>query len=142
MNLNEFPSTPYEGQQLLIGNVTYQYAGGVWNVVSAVKTNLRAIAERLAKEAGLNMVDGSFDDGATVTESTDVIWDEFSGKYYAWGGTLPKTVAAGFDPTTNLASNAWIDKSNVTLNSGINGSFTTVDNKTVTIVNGIITNII
>ena len=69
MNLNEFPSTPYEGQRLLIGNVTYQYIGGVWNVVSAVKTNLRAIAERLAKEAGLNMVDGSFDDGATVTES-------------------------------------------------------------------------
>ena len=30
MNLNEFPSTPYEGQQLLIGNVTYQYTGGVW----------------------------------------------------------------------------------------------------------------
>lgn len=86
MNLNEFPSTPYEGQQLLIGNVTYQYTGGVWNVVSAVKTNLRVIAERLAKEAGFSMVAGSFDSEATVTNPADVIWDEFSGKYYSWSG--------------------------------------------------------
>lgn len=119
MNLNEFPSTPYEGQQLLIGNVTYQYTGGVWNVVSAVKTNLRVIAERLAKEAGFSMVAGSFDSGATITNPADVIWDEFSGKYYSWSCAFPKVVAAGSTPATSGGTGvgAWADKTDLMLRS-------------------------
>lgn len=120
MNLNEFPSTPYEGQQLLIGNVTYQYTGGVWNVVSAVKTNLRVTAERLAKEAGFSMVAGSFDSGATVTNPADVIWDEFSGKYYSWSGSFGengKQVPPSSTPATpgGIGAGAWVDRTDETL---------------------------
>lgn len=31
-------------------------------------------------------VAGSFDSGVTVTDPADVIWDEFSGKYYSRRG--------------------------------------------------------
>lgn len=100
MNLNEFPSSPSEGDTYLIGNVTYKYTQGVWAVVSQVKTNFRTIIERLCKESGLNMVSGSFDEGATVTNPTDVIWDEASAKVFSWGmGTLPKVVPAGHPVT-------------------------------------------
>lgn len=85
MNLNEFPSSPSEGDTYLIGNVTYKYTQGVWAVVSQVKTNFHAIIERLCKESGLNMISGSFDGGATVTNPTDVIWDEASAKVFSWG---------------------------------------------------------
>ena len=88
MNLNEFPSSPSEGATYLIGNVTYKYTQGVWAVVSQVKTNFRAIIERLCKESGLNMVSGSFDEGATVTNPADVIWDKASAKVFSWGGYI------------------------------------------------------
>ena len=75
---------------------------------------------RLAAEAGFNLVDGSFEEGGVLNDSLDVLWFQGDGKYYAWGGDLPKTVAAGFDPTTNLASNAWIDKTDTALRKDIN----------------------
>ena len=124
MNLNEFPSSPSEGDTYLIGNVTYKYTQGVWAVVSQVKTNFRAIIERLCKEAGLNMVSGSFDEGATVTNPTDVIWDEFSGKYYSWSGAFPKVVTAGSTPTTSgdIGALLWVDRTQETLRAELSES--------------------
>ena len=66
-----------------------------WTLWSAVTLNAATYEtqKRLAAEAGLNMV-GSFLLGATVTTTIDVVFYETDGKYYGWGGTLPKTVPA------------------------------------------------
>ena len=67
--------------------------------------------KRLAAEAGLNMV-GSFLLGGTVTNVGNVVFYETDGKYYGWGGTLPKTVAAGSTPETSggIGAGAWVDR--------------------------------
>ena len=69
-----------------------------WILYSTDYTSLRQIYKRLAAEAGFNLVDGSFEDGAVLTSSSDVAWHQTDGKYYSWGGAFPKVVAAGLDP--------------------------------------------
>lgn len=51
-------------------------------------------------EAGINLVDGSFARGGTVSTATDVLLNEVDGKVYSWGGILPKTVPSGSSPET------------------------------------------
>lgn len=67
-------------------------------------------------EAGFNLVDGSFQLGATLSGWPDVLWDWTSGKGYQWHLDEAKTVVAGSSPT-NIGTD-WIDKSNFTLNGG------------------------
>ena len=91
-----------------------------WTLWSAVTLNAATYEtqKRLAAEAGLNMV-GSFLLGATVTTTDDVVFYETDGKYYGWGGTLPKTVPAGSTPATSggVGAGAWVDRTDVTLRS-------------------------
>jgi hypothetical protein len=70
-------------------------------------------------EAGLNLVSGSFEDGGTVTLSTDVLWDKTDKKIYSWGGTLPKVVRARSTPATTggVSAGAWVDRTQDTLKS-------------------------
>ena len=77
----------------------------------------RATAKRLAAEAGYTLVDGSFEKGAVVTTMNDVVFYETDGKYYGWGGTLPKTVGAGSTPATSggIGAGAWVDRTDVVL---------------------------
>ena len=91
-----------------------------WTLWSAVTLNAATYEtqKRLAAEAGLNMV-GSFLLGAIVTTTDDVVFYETDGKYYGWGGTLPKTVPAGSTPATSggIGAGAWVDRTDVTLRS-------------------------
>lgn len=55
--------------------------------------------------AGYTIVDGSFEDGATLSNRAEAVWyagdsgDNFSGQgFYAWNGSYPKTVTAGSTP--------------------------------------------
>ena len=76
---------------------------------------------RLAAEAGFNLVDGSFEEGATLEAPTDVVWWKASGKYYQWAGAFPKVVAAGATPATSggIGAGAWVDRTDVTLRGGL-----------------------
>ena len=92
-----------------------------WTLWSAVTLNAATYEtqKRLAAEAGFNMV-GSFLLGATVTTTDDVVFYETDGKYYGWGGTLPKTVVAGTAPV--VGAGAWVDRTDVTLRAEITPS--------------------
>lgn len=87
-----------------------------WTLWNAINNSVYETQKRLAAEAGLNMV-GSFLLGATVTNVGDVVFYETDGKYYGWGGTLPKVVAAGSTPTTSggVGAGLWSDKTGLML---------------------------
>lgn len=63
-------------------------------IYNASKNNDREQWRRSLAEAGLTLVDGSFEEGATVAAATDAVWHIAGGQCYTWGGTLPKTVPA------------------------------------------------
>lgn len=94
-----------------------------WTLWSAVTLNAATYEtqKRLAAEAGLNMV-GSFLLGGTVTNVGDVVFYETDGKYYGWGGSLPKVVPAGSTPATSggIGAGAWIDRTSAALRDDIN----------------------
>lgn len=96
-----------------------------WTLWSAVTLNAATYEtqKRLASEAGLNMV-GSFLLGGTVTNVDDVVFYETDGKYYGWGGVLPKTVPAGSTPATSggIGAGAWVDRTDVTLMSELSAN--------------------
>ena len=79
---------------------------------------LRQNLKRLAAEAGFNLVEGSFEEGAVISSWPDVVWYQADGKYYQWHLDEAKTVAVGSTPT-NIGTD-WIDKSGETLRSDIN----------------------
>lgn len=69
-----------------------------WVVYGLTSNALYQVQKRLAAEAGYTLV-GTFFLGCTLNSSTEVILDEFSGKYYSWDGVFPKIVTAGTNPT-------------------------------------------
>ena len=75
---------------------------------AAVNTALK----HAAIQSGLTLVNGSFEMGATVTTSTQVVWFEVEGSFYSWAGTLPKVVTAGSTPTTSggISSTGWVNQ--------------------------------
>lgn len=65
---------------------------------------------RSLAEAGLTLVDGSFEEGATLNNNTDAVWYIAGGQCYTWGGAFPKEVPAGSTPETSggVGSGAWV----------------------------------
>ena len=74
-----------------------------------------------AAEAGFNLVDGSFEEGANISGWPDVVWSQADGKYYQWYLDESKTVAAGATPATSggIGAGAWVDRTDVTLRSDL-----------------------
>ncbi len=74
-----------------------------------------------AAEAGYNLVRGSFEEGGTLTGTSDVLWYQANGKYYNWFDGSAKTVVAGSNPilTGGISSTAWVDRSSVTARSSL-----------------------
>lgn len=70
-----------------------------------------------AAEAGFNLVDGSFEEGANISGWPDVVWSQTDGKYYQWHLDEAKTVPAGSTPATSggIGAGAWVDRTDVTL---------------------------
>ena len=75
-----------------------------------INSNMRENWRRVMADAGLNLVDGSFEDGATVNNSKDAVWHMAGGQCYSWSGALPKTVGVNSNPgaTGGVSSGAWI----------------------------------
>ena len=70
-----------------------------------------------AAEAGYNLVRGSFEEGGTLTGTSDVLWYQANGKCYNWFNGSAKTVVAGSTPATTggVGAGAWVDRTDVTL---------------------------
>lgn len=81
--------------------------------------NSREQWRRSLAEAGLTLVSGSFEEGATANSATDAVWHIAGGQCYTWGGTLPKTVPAGSTPETavgvGVGVGAWISVGDASL---------------------------
>ena len=125
MALN-FPSNPSENDIYQFGLLTYIFKKGKWVSQSRGASQLpwysnmeqaRALWKRSAAEAGLNLVDGSFEEGAVLSGSDDVIWWQAGAAIYGWHLNEAKTVPAGSSPT-NIGTD-WLDKSNVTFKDNL-----------------------
>lgn len=69
-----------------------------------INTNSRELWRRVTSEAGLSLVDGSFEEGAVINNKSDAVWHIAGGQSYTWGGTLPKII----DPDSAPDSIGWI----------------------------------
>lgn len=96
----------------LIGDILYLCE---YDVLSSRKrsTSERELWKIALAEIGLNLVSGSFEQGATVNSATDAVWHIGGGKCYTWSGSLPKTVGEKTSPGTTGAS--WVDRTGQTL---------------------------
>ncbi|AYD85023.1 tail protein [Escherichia phage vB_vPM_PD06] len=77
---------------------------------------------RSLAEAGLTLVDGSFEDGATLNNNTDAVWYIAGGQCYTWGGAFPKAVPADSTPTSTggVGPSAWASVGDATLRGDLN----------------------
>lgn len=69
-------------------------------IYNTSKVNDREQWRRSLAEAGLTLVAGSFEEGATVTSKTDAVWHIAGGQCYIWDGAGTKTVPAKSTPTS------------------------------------------
>ena len=125
MALN-FPSNPSENDIYQFGLLTYIFKNGKWVSQSRGASQLpwysnmeqaRALWKRLAAEAGLNLVDGSFEEGAEITSSSDVVWWQAGSAIYSWHLNEAKTVPVGSTPETTggIGAGAWVDRTDIIL---------------------------
>lgn len=71
-------------------------------------------------EAGFTMVAGSFEEGGTLTSSSDALLHKATGIAYSWDGVFPQVVAASSTPTP-IGAGGWIDRSDVLLRNALAG---------------------
>lgn len=76
---------------------------------------------RTLAEAGLTLVDGSFEEGATVSSKNDAVWYIAGGQCYTWGGTGTKTVPSESTPisTGGIGDSKWLSTGSDTLRSDL-----------------------
>lgn len=79
---------------------------GVQKSLDTDRANTRELWRRALHDLGLTLVDGSFEEGATLTYTTDAIWHMSGAQCYTWSGTFPKSVPAGSTPSTT--GSGWI----------------------------------
>lgn len=69
------------------------------DVGAGSEVSVREAFRRSYADAGLTLIDGSFETGGTLNSATDVLLLNATAKAYAWTGAYPKVVAPGTDPT-------------------------------------------
>lgn len=79
---------------------------GVQKNLDTDRANTRELWRRALHDLGLTLVDGSFEEGAELTYTTDAIWHMSGAQCYTWSGTFPKSVSAGSTPSTT--GSGWI----------------------------------
>lgn len=111
-------------------DVSAEQVQNALNSITGINTNFeqnsREQWRRALAEIGLNLVNGSFEEGATATTALDAVWHIAGGQCYTWGGTLPKTVPAGSTPETaggvGVAIGAWVSVGDATVRSWANNT--------------------
>lgn len=111
------------------------------------ESNTRELWRRLLAEAGLSLVAGSFEEGATVNSETDAVWHIAGGQCYTWGGALPKVVPADSTTTSTggVGTGAWVSVGVASLKSelakptgaGFSGFDKSIDYETGTVGNAL-----
>ena len=114
----QFPKDPIVGQQYDFPPYRYYWDGAKWKTMgighnpvndlrdeleSKINSNAANVFEALRRsyaEAGFTLVNGSFEEGGTLTSATDVMLYKVSGIAYAYSGGFPHTVTAGTNPTS------------------------------------------
>lgn len=83
--------------------------------------NTRELWRRSLAEAGLTLVDGSFEEGATANNKTDAVWYIAGGQCYTWDSTFPRDVPAKSTPATTggVGVGAWLSVGDATLRSDL-----------------------
>lgn len=79
-------------------------------IYNTSKENDREQWRRSLAEAGLTLVDGSFEEGTTVNNKTDAVWYIAGGQCYTWDSTFPRDVPAKSTPaaTGGVGLGAWV----------------------------------
>lgn len=87
-------------------------------------TGLYSLFKRVAEEAGLNLVSGSFEEGGTLSNINDVLLHIAEARYYSWGIGGTKEVPAGSTPATSggVGAGAWVDRTDETLRGELSGA--------------------
>ena len=91
--------------------------GTVKDALVRSRLNTREIWRRSLAESGLTLVDGSFEEGASVQNDKQAVWHIAGGQCYVWGGVFPKTVPDNSTPLTSggIADGAWVSVGDVSL---------------------------
>ena len=109
-----------------------EQAQNALNSITGINTNFeqnsREQWRRSLAEAGLTLVSGSFEEGATVTKATDAVWHIAGGQCYTWDSTFPMDVPAKSTPSSagGIATGAWVSVLDGSLRSQLyseSGSF-------------------
>lgn len=104
-------------------DVSAEQAQNALNSITGINTNFeknsREQWRRTLADAGFNLVDGSFEEGATAQSVNDAVWHIAGGACYSWGGNLPKSVTEESTPevTGGISTGAWNDLKSQTLRS-------------------------
>lgn len=102
------------------GDVLYVFQ---YDFISAMKevTNDRELWRRSIVEAGLSLVNGSFEEGASITTRTQAVWHIAGAQCYKWNGTLPKTVPQGSNPVSSggISGSGWASVSSNSLKAAL-----------------------
>lgn len=79
-------------------------------IYNTTKENDREQWRRSLAEAGLTLVDGSFEEGATVNSAIDAVWYMAGAQCYTWGSGFSKDVPAKSTPasTGGVGLGAWV----------------------------------
>lgn len=115
----QFPKDPIVGQQYDFPPYKYYWDGAKWKTMGIgynpvndlrdeVLPTTREAIRRSYAEAGLNLVDGSFEEGGILTSSSDALLHTASGIAYSGpigsvaGGTDPTAVGSGYVPIKDV----------------------------------------
>lgn len=144
------PTLPHNVYINAVSNRQLTYSPGNITVTlldSYQQQNTRELWRRSLAEAGLTLVGGSFEDGATANSATDVVWHIAAGQCYSWDGALPKIVSAGSTPESSggVGLGAWVSVGVASLKSelakptgaGFSGFDKSIDYETGTVGNAL-----
>lgn len=94
----------------LIGYEEKTVADICGDVDSILLPNTRELWARTVSEAGLVLVDGSFESGATISAANQALWYENGAQCYWYSGELPKLVPEGSTPesTGGVSTGQWV----------------------------------
>lgn len=83
---------------------------GVQQSLDTDRGNTKELWRRALYDLGLTLADGSFEEGAVLTYTTDAIWHMAGSQCYTWAGTFPKTVPAKSTPssTGGVSAASWV----------------------------------
>lgn len=93
------------------GSSVQQELDSVNTGLLVARQNERELWFHVLQDAGLTLVDGSFEEGAIVNTSSEAVLHITGGQCYTWGGGFPKVIPAGSNPQTTggLSQSTWRD---------------------------------